>query len=363
VIRCARHANEQDTENSETRQTTKPTNRTAEYSAKELLILSQAYIKASENSVEGAARRLSKFWDDVSDNYRELKKQQEEYDNRQRKHKQYNERSLYRAGFAPSMLDEDSDEDVAGVPLPPRTSSSLQQKWSKFVQPHVTKFISLTIRFPRLSGEDKERYYNRIHLIFLEQVPEVKSFDLYRPSWEFLENSPKFASITTANAAAQKSLDGKKKVSPDDAINERPVGKKKTKRLAEEQKIIESVTDKLKGQVNNGSAGQVLAAAIGQITELVASGLQEWKDQRAYMNASQELKQQYDDLILRARIQQLQQNLKPAHHALPPMTPVALGDSMLDTPTMLNAEADVEELDNYDDSDYISSEQVESHET
>jgi hypothetical protein len=279
VIRCARHANEQDTENSETRQTTKPTNRTAEYSAKELLILSQAYIKASENSVEGAARRLSKFWDDVSDNYRELKKQQEEYDNRQRKHKQYNERSLYRAGFAPSMLDEDSDEDVAGVPLPPRTSSSLQQKWSKFVQPHVTKFISLTIRFPRLSGEDKERNYNRIHLIFLEQVPEVKSFDLYRPSWEFLENSPKFASITTANAAAQKSLDGKKKVSPDDAINERPVGKKKTKRLAEEQKIIESVTDKLKGQVNNGSAGQVLAAAIGQITELVASGLQEWKDQ------------------------------------------------------------------------------------
>jgi hypothetical protein len=94
-----------------------------------------------------------------------------------------------------------------------------------------------------------------------------------------LENSPKFASITTANAAAQKSLDGKKKVSPDDAIDERPVGKKKTKRLAEEQKIIESITDKLKGQVNNGSAGQVLAVAIGQITELVASGLQEWKDQ------------------------------------------------------------------------------------
>jgi hypothetical protein len=94
-----------------------------------------------------------------------------------------------------------------------------------------------------------------------------------------LETSPKFASIATAYAAAQKSLDGKKNVSPDDANNERPVGKKKTKQLAEEQKIIESVTDKLKGQVNNGSAGQVLAAAIGQITELVASGLQEWKDQ------------------------------------------------------------------------------------
>jgi hypothetical protein len=177
------------------------------------------------------------------------------------------------------MPDEDIDEDVAAVPLPPWTTSSLQQKWSKFVQPHVTKFISLTVQFPRLSGEDKEQYYNRINLIFLEQVLEVKSFDLYRPSWEFLETSPKFASIATAYAAAQKSLDGKKNVSPDDANNERPVGKKKTKQLAEEQKIIESVTDKLKGQLNNGSAGQVLAAAIGQITELVASGLQEWKDQ------------------------------------------------------------------------------------
>ncbi len=83
VIRCAQHAIEQDTENIETRQATKATNRTAEYSAKELLILSQAYIKASENSIEGAARQLSKFLDDISDNYRELKKQQEEYDNRQ----------------------------------------------------------------------------------------------------------------------------------------------------------------------------------------------------------------------------------------------------------------------------------------
>jgi hypothetical protein len=50
------------------------------------------------------------------------------------------------------------------------------------------------------------------------------------------------------------------------------------KRVAKE-KIIESVTDKLKVQVINVSAGQVLAAAICQITELVASGMQEWKDQ------------------------------------------------------------------------------------
>jgi hypothetical protein len=53
------------------------------------------------------------------------------------------------------------------------------------------------------------------------------------------------------------------------------------------------------------------------------------------------------------------------------MTPIALGDSMLDTPMMLNAEAasmesvdwDVDEVYNLDDSDDISSSQVDSHET
>jgi hypothetical protein len=63
--------------------------------------------------------------------------------------------------------------------------------------------------------------------------------------------------------------------------------------------------------------------------------------------------------------------LKPANHTLPPMTPIALGDSMLDTPMTLNAEAasmestdqDIEEVYNLDDSNDISSSQVGSQET
>jgi hypothetical protein len=103
-----------------------------------------------------------------------------------------------------------------------------------------------------------------------------------------------------------KKKDGKKKVSPtDDATAEYPVGKRKAKRLVEEKKIIDTVAEKLKGHINNGSAGQVLATAISQIADIVASGMQEWKDQRMYMNASQELKQQYDDLIIHAQIQEL----------------------------------------------------------
>jgi hypothetical protein len=89
-------------------------------------------------------------------------------------------------------------------------------------------------------------------------VPEVKMFGLYHPSWVYLQSCPKYATITTANVAAQKNLDGKKNVSPtDDATAERPVGKKKAKHLAEEKKIFNIIVVKLKGSVNNCSAGQV----------------------------------------------------------------------------------------------------------
>ena len=84
------------------------------------------------------------------------------------------------------------------------------------------KFITLTHRHPRKSGEGKvpysavsllfillftiffffftgkDRYYNRIHLIFLDENPNVSSFDIYRPSWEYLKDCAKFAFITKA---------------------------------------------------------------------------------------------------------------------------------------------------------------------
>ncbi len=162
---------------------------------------------------------------------------------------------------------------------------------------------------------DLERYYNRIHLIILEQVPDVKSFDLYRPSWEFLKNSPKFATITAANSLAQRDLDAKKKASPEgdeDLLTPRPIGKKKAKRLQEEETIIKNVVEKLKenGGSTSGSAGLALAGALSQFASVFASGLQEWKERQAYSNASSELRQKYDDLVLQARIQELENALK-----------------------------------------------------
>jgi hypothetical protein len=187
--------------------------------AKDLLILSQAFIRTSENPVEGTGQTRTKFWDEVAVVYSQLKKQQEAYDSRQRKRAKYNS-VLLRGEFLSS--DDDGDDEDIQVIIPLQTASSLQQKWSKFVQPLVMKFITLTHRHPIKSGEgklpysavsllfillftiffffftDKDRYYNRIHLIFLDENPNVSSFDIYRPSWEYLKDCAKFASITKA---------------------------------------------------------------------------------------------------------------------------------------------------------------------
>jgi hypothetical protein len=181
--------------------------KTSEYSSKDLLVLSQAFIRTSENAIEGADRKKNKFWDEVAVAYNLLKKQQESYDNRLRKKNRYNQ-VLLRGDFL-SSNEEDDEECV----VPPRTASSFQQKWSKSVLPLDTKFISLANRYPMQSGEgespavdcclyvvhqsqffsvsDRNRYYNRVHLIFLEQNPAISSFDLYHPAWEFLKDSIK----------------------------------------------------------------------------------------------------------------------------------------------------------------------------
>ena len=127
---------------------------TAEYSAKELLILSQAHIRTSENSIDGASKQKGKFWDDVADSYQLLKKQQEKYDHHQWRQRWYNNKSLQCGNMILSDVESDEESTLDEMELLPfHNSSSLQQKWSKAVQPNVTKFIGLTERNPKRSGE------------------------------------------------------------------------------------------------------------------------------------------------------------------------------------------------------------------
>jgi len=52
--------------------------------------------------------------------------------------------------------------------------------------------------FILVSFSEKDYYYNRIHLIFLDENLNISSHNIYRPSWEYLKNCTKFVSITKA---------------------------------------------------------------------------------------------------------------------------------------------------------------------
>lgn len=67
----------------------KPTNivsvkgtRAAKYNAKDLLILSQSFIRCSENAIDGTSQKRKKFWDDIAVTFNELKNQKEAFDAR-----------------------------------------------------------------------------------------------------------------------------------------------------------------------------------------------------------------------------------------------------------------------------------------
>lgn len=75
---------------------------------------------------------------------------------------------------AGSLVDSsDDDSEAEEFCLPARNLSSLQQKWSKKNQPLVYKFIGVTNRYPKSSGEDAKVYYNRIHLIFFKENEDI----------------------------------------------------------------------------------------------------------------------------------------------------------------------------------------------
>ena len=145
----------------------------------------------------------------------------------------------------------------------------------------------------------------------------MKSFDLYQPSWEFLKDSPKFVSITFEQAAAPERTQCKL-FSPngsidtpglDTPVKPQPIGKKKrAKRQQEEEKILQSVTEKLKGD-NSGSASVVLANALTQFANVFASGLKEFQGRQAYDKDSPTFKKRYDNLIISACIKQLEKRM------------------------------------------------------
>ena len=179
-----------------------------------------------------------------------------------------------------------------------------------------------------LFSSDKERYYNRIHLLYLEQNPTVGSFDLYRPSWEYLKDSPKFATIMKALQTNPTVREKKRKASAEgdqsnrevssgnddmqleDQKFHRPPGTKAAKRKKEEEGIIENVTTKLKDTTALGGSGAAVAVAIKDFSSVLSSFFADWQEKTSFHAVDPELRKTYEELKIKERIREMQQKQK-----------------------------------------------------
>jgi hypothetical protein len=122
----------------------------------------------SENSLVGVHQKMNTFWESVLQRYNVFKQQHDDYMVREREKDNFHIRNLNRAAF----MEDNIPEVAKDIPLlPVRNVGSLQQKWSKKVQPLIFTFIVVMKRYPKRNGGDAEAYYNRVHVIFLKENP------------------------------------------------------------------------------------------------------------------------------------------------------------------------------------------------
>jgi hypothetical protein len=113
----------------------------------------------------------------------------------------------------------------------------------------------------------------------LEQNCSINSFDIYRPSWEYLKDCPKLLSISRALQANPIVRERKLKHGDEESRCEatsgsdnrewkreakkesRPLGNKASKRRAEEEDIIANVTAKLSERSTGTTSGAAVAMA------------------------------------------------------------------------------------------------------
>jgi tRNA A-37 threonylcarbamoyl transferase component Bud32 len=60
-------------------------NKSVEYTAKDLLVLAQAFIRTSENSIDGVSQKRSTFWEEVTKCFHKLKESQHMIEDRRRR--------------------------------------------------------------------------------------------------------------------------------------------------------------------------------------------------------------------------------------------------------------------------------------
>lgn len=164
--------------------------RGAEYTAIEILLLSKAWISASENTLTGVSQKITTFWDSVFKAYNTLKQQHEEYMQWQKEKKEFGMKKLCNNSVGSKF---DSSDDTDGSVMTP----------TKMVQKNSTARLQICRCFQQILKEEWRRQGGILQphpYFFLKENEGETSFDVYRSSWEYLKDKPKFTVSCTASS-------------------------------------------------------------------------------------------------------------------------------------------------------------------
>jgi hypothetical protein len=195
------------------------------YSTVQDLLVSKAFILASEDAEHGVGQRGAAFKNALAVSYKtvvaaQLRLDRESYNNAARI-----QRSVHHTlGIADNSLEGAG----AGLPspYPDRNGDALLRRFTGHICPGVTKFLAFEKQFPGKSGTDKEIEFTRIAAIYKQRVGH--DF-IYRACLEYLRDKPKFLGYMNAEDAR---------------IKKRPAGKKKTMEVLKNEAVIQSIAAK-----------------------------------------------------------------------------------------------------------------------
>lgn len=210
-----------------------PGRRTPNYTDKQDLLISKAFIRASEDPTVGTSQKVKTFELAIENAYKEVVQEQVRVDLMDYRAASRLERSVERdmgLDLLSSVSGSDDPDDSTVVEAyPARNGVALFRRFRDFIQPTVGKFLGLMNQNLLKSGEDKEVWYKRICILWKKR--SGKDFQS-RLCLLYLQDKSKFIEFTN-------NLDRKK-----NEAAPRPMGKKKATELEKKKAFFEEYAEK-----------------------------------------------------------------------------------------------------------------------
>jgi hypothetical protein len=213
------------------------------YSRTEDLLMSRAFIAASEDPIVGNAMKGTKFMAKMHSAYVVLLSEQEK--------------------FEASRLASLAGNEVSGTPpefYSRRKPESIYDRFKGTISPRVMKFLGIKKTLPRESGWNDENYYHACKESYELRYPKMGKVDDLRACVDYLSETSKCTRFTTFYDQIVKPAEEKQTTAKEGKEGEgdtkdppkRPPGQKASKQKASDKEVVKAVLTEMNNISNGG---------------------------------------------------------------------------------------------------------------